>query len=63
MSRRPARALQCDIARAIRAIEQTGARMMVEIATDGTIRLLPVDHSDPHPKPERDIGGLREIVL
>jgi hypothetical protein len=51
MSRTPARATQADIARAIRAVEQTGASMAVEIAPDGTIRLIP--YSAP-PTPAND---------
>lgn len=43
MSRTPARVTQADIARALRAIKQTGAAMSVEIAPNGTIRLVPVD--------------------
>jgi hypothetical protein len=46
MSRTPAKVTQADIARAIRAIAQTGARLAVEIAPDGTIRLVPVDSKD-----------------
>jgi hypothetical protein len=41
MSRRPARCTQADIARAIKAVEQTHARMAVEILPDGTIRIEP----------------------
>jgi hypothetical protein len=43
VSRTPAKVTQADIARAIRAIAQTGAALCVEIAPDGTIRLVPVD--------------------
>lgn len=39
MSNRAARFTQADIARAIRAIEQTGAHMAVELLPDGTIRI------------------------
>ena len=46
MSRTPAKVTQADIARAIRAIAQTGARLAVEIAPDGTIRLVPVNSAD-----------------
>lgn len=60
MSRRAARCTQADIARAIRAVEQTGARMAVEIGTDGTIRIIPTpvawpmpSASEPEPKVER----------
>ena len=45
MSRRPARCTQADIARAIKAVAQTGARMAVEIATDGTIRIVPANQN------------------
>ncbi len=41
MSRRPARVTQADIARALRAAEQVGAWVTVEIRPDGTIRLVP----------------------
>ena len=42
MPRTAARVTQADIARAIRAAKQAGAEMAVEIAPDGTIRLVPV---------------------
>lgn len=42
MSRRPARFTQADLARAIRAITQVEANMMVEVLPDGTMRILPV---------------------
>lgn len=62
MSRRPARFTQADIARAIRAVKKERAHMAVEVATDGTIRVVPIDH-----KPEDDekarISRGREIVL
>lgn len=51
MSRAPARVTQADIARAIRAIEQTGAKMAVEIDKEGTIRIVPVDSVKEQPKP------------
>jgi hypothetical protein len=41
MSKGPAKFKQSDVARAIRAIVQTGAPMAVEISPDGTIRLVP----------------------
>jgi hypothetical protein len=60
MTRAPARVTQADIARAIRAIEQTGARMAVEIGVDGIIRLVPVDSVN-----DRDqlVDANKEIVL
>jgi hypothetical protein len=50
MSRRPARCTQAEIARAIRAIEQTGAKMAMEILPDGTIRIAP-KNGDKLPRP------------
>lgn len=43
MGRGPASVSQADIARALRAIQQTGAQMALEITTDGAIRLIPVE--------------------
>ena len=45
MSQRSARFTQADIHRAIKAVEQAGADMAIEIMADGTIRIsrnLPV---------------------
>lgn len=42
MSRRPARATQADIRRAIEAAKAAGVAMAVEIRPDGSIRLIPV---------------------
>jgi len=41
MSRRPAHFTQADVARALRAIEQTGAAYIIELAPDGCLRLIP----------------------
>ncbi len=63
MPRRPAKVTQADIARALRAIGQTGTLMAVEIASDGTIRLIPVEALAP-PGPQDDhLVPEREIVL
>jgi hypothetical protein len=52
MSRRPATFTQADIARALRATQQVApGRMTVEIATDGTIRIQPLE-----PRPEAELG-------
>lgn len=53
---RPARVTQADIARALRAVAQTGVSMAVEVAKDGTIRIVPVQgkieiKNDEQPKP------------
>lgn len=64
MPRRPARFTQADIARAIKAVEQTGARMAVEIGTNGTIRIVPIAVSEIYPQasPAR-VERKREIRL
>lgn len=53
MPRTSARVTQADIARAIRAAQQVGAPMAVDILPDGTIRLMPVQGPLPAPAPER----------
>lgn len=58
MPRSPARATQADIARAIRAVEQTKASMRVEVLPDGTIRLTPYTEAEPQP-----VARLKKIVL
>lgn len=64
MSNRAARFTQADIARAIRAVEQTGAHMAVEILTDGTIRIEP-EHARRGGIRDRNatMDSAREIVL
>jgi hypothetical protein len=65
MSRSPARATQADIARAIRAVEQTGAQMEIRVERDGTIRIIPfvaaptpVNDAQAQPSPKRDFDLL-----
>lgn len=41
MPRTPARVTQADIQRAIRAAKQAGENAVVEVAPDGTIRIVP----------------------
>lgn len=48
MPRTPAKVTQADIARALRAVAQTGSRMSVQISPDGTIRLEPVEDRPLH---------------
>ena len=61
MSRRPARVTQADIARSIRAAEQVGHGHIVEIAPDGTIRIVPFStervpaQSEPLDEPRKRI--------
>jgi hypothetical protein len=45
MTMRAARCSQADIARALRAARQVGGGMAVEIAPDGTIRIVPAGTS------------------
>jgi hypothetical protein len=47
VSRTPARITQADVARAIRAAKQAGATA-VEVAPDGTIRILLVKDTSVH---------------
>lgn len=41
MPRTPAKFTQADVARALRAIEQTGVKMEVVLELDGRIRIIP----------------------
>jgi len=43
MSRRPALVTQAAVARALRAVGQVGYLGVVEIAPDGTIRIVPIE--------------------
>lgn len=43
MANRPAKNTQAEIARALRAVKQVGMPMAVELAPDGTIRLVPAE--------------------
>lgn len=48
MTRTPAKTTQADIARALRAAEQVlPGKMIVEIAPDGTIKIVPSSQSVP----------------
>lgn len=61
MSRTAAKVTQADIARALRAVEQTGARAVVEVARDGTIRIVPAGLAGKTEAPE--IDEYRDIDL
>jgi hypothetical protein len=65
MSRRAARVTQADIARALRAAEQTGARVRVDVCPDGTISLIPIEAAELRQPAStgRQFGGARKIVL
>jgi hypothetical protein len=62
MSRRPARAPQADIRRAIEAARQAGGNMVIEITPDGTIRLTPAPITNSQTKPDA-LEPSREPVL
>ena len=57
MSKGKAKFTQSDVARAIRAIQQTGAKMVVEITPDGTIRIVPIDETAQPKPPKKTISG------
>jgi len=63
MSRRAARFTQADIVRAIKAIQQTGAPMAVEIAPDGTIRIVPISSQDERRSEGLSVEDEPEAVL
>ena len=59
--RRPARATQADIRRAVAAVVQSGCMMVIEIDPSGIIRLIPRATQDVDNK--EDSTPRREIVL
>lgn len=61
MSRTPAKVTQADIARALRAVEQTGAVAVVEVARDGTIRIVPAGLAGK--TQEQDIDEVEPVDL
>lgn len=66
MSRRPARVTQADVARAIRAADQCSSQRVVEIAPDGTIRIVPsgvIANAQAPDQDEHPIDGEKIIDL
>lgn len=68
MTMRAARCSQADIARAIRAADQAGTGRTVEVAPDGTIRIVKAELSPqvtPLPSPGRgeEVASRPEIIL
>lgn len=59
MSRRAAKFTEADAVRAIKAIKRTGENMAVEIAPDGTIRIIPV----PETPAKTKLASNKRIVL
>ena len=60
MPRTAARATQADIHRAIRAVEQSGADMVVEVLRDGTIRISRKAADD---RPKKPVEASKDIRL
>jgi len=54
MPRRPAAITQADVARAVRAVAQTGYAGVIEITRDGTIRIIPAPADKKPPAPALD---------
>ncbi len=70
MSRTPARFTQADVARALRAIDQTGGDKEVVIEPDGRIRIVPSsspeqssEHQDDLDDQAYSVDNEREIRL
>jgi hypothetical protein len=69
MSRTPARFTQADVARALRAIDQTGGDKEVVIEPDGRIRIVPAAKTSGEDRSEEDhdypysVDNEREIRL
>jgi hypothetical protein len=59
MSRTPARFTQADVARALRAVEATGAKVTLEVLPDGTIRLVPFVALD---KPSEPVDSFQFLI-
>jgi len=62
MPRRPARVTQADIAPALRAAGQVGARVRIDVHPDGPISLVPIEEDQPEPQTPNLATG-PEIVL
>lgn len=61
MSRRPANVTQAGIARALRAVKQSGLDAKVEIRPNGSIMIIPASAEEPAGMASIEQG--REIVL
>lgn len=62
MPRAPAKITQADIARTVRAVAQARVKAVVEVAPDGTIRVL-IGEQPPLKQPQPSIAAEEEIVL
>lgn len=62
MPRTPSKVTQADVARVLRAVEQTGVPMEVIIETDGRIRIVPHQEGETPQKPD-SVDFVEEIRL
>lgn len=46
MPRTPAKITQADLARIFKAASQSGVSVVIEVLTDGTVRIVPSEKSD-----------------
>lgn len=58
---RPARATKAELDRALRAAKDAGPEFGVEVAPDGTIRIIPM--SDRKPRPQVPVAPIRDFAL
>lgn len=64
MPRTAAKVTQADIARTVRAVAQARVKAVVEVARDGTIRVLIGENAQATPAPAHiDVEEAEEIVL
>jgi len=64
MPRTAAKITQADIARTVRAVAQARVKAVVEVAPDGTIRVLIGENaSNQNQRPQVEIEEAEEIVL
>jgi len=64
MSRAPAKTTQADYRRALRAFEQVhGVKGTLRFEKDGTVTIIPADHSKPKPDELSSLEPEKEIIL
>jgi hypothetical protein len=63
MSRRPAQLSQADIARAVRAAKQAGAKEVEVRLTEGSTIIIRMDASRPAEPAEEALAQYKDVVL
>lgn len=63
MPRTAARVSQADIARTVRAVAQARVRAVIEVAPDGTIRVVMGEAAQILPEPQKTVEAEEEIVM